>query len=268
MKSKALASPYILWMVIFTIVPLAVVAYYAFTNSAGEFTLENLANAATYWPTFLRSVGYAIAACVICLIIGYPVAYVIAQTGASAQRILYLLVMLPMCMSFLLRTLAWVALLRDTGLINTFLGVFGVGPVPLICNAGSVIMGMVYNYLPYMIMPLYTVIVKLDPRLIEAAQDLGCDSVQTFRRVILPLSLPGIVSGITMVFVPAVSTFYISQKLGSTSDVLIGDIVERQFKSAQNPYLGAAMSLLLMVIVFISIGLMNKFTGDEEVTTI
>ena len=268
MKSKALASPYILWMVIFTIVPLAVVAYYAFTNSAGEFTLENLANAATYWPTFLRSVGYAIAACVICLIIGYPVAYVIAQTGASAQRILYLLVMLPMCMSFLLRTLAWVALLRDTGLINTFLGFFGVGPLPLICNAGSVIMGMVYNYLPYMIMPLYTVIVKLDPRLIEAAQDLGCDSVQTFRRVILPLSLPGIVSGITMVFVPAVSTFYISQKLGSTSDVLIGDIVERQFKSAQNPYLGAAMSLLLMVIVFISIGLMNKFTGDEEVTTI
>ena len=122
MKSKALASPYILWMVIFTIVPLAVVAYYAFTNSAGEFTLENLANAATYWPTFLRSVGYAIAACVICLIMGYPVAYVIAQTGASAQRILYLLVMLPMCMSFLLRTLAWVALLRDTGLINTFLG--------------------------------------------------------------------------------------------------------------------------------------------------
>ena len=268
MKSKALASPYILWMVIFTIVPLAVVAYYAFTNSAGEFTLENLANAATYWPTFLRSVGYAIAACVICLIIGYPVAYVIAQTGASAQRILYLLVMLPMCMSFLLRTLAWVALLRDTGLINTFLGFFGVGPLPLIRNAGSVIMGMVYNYLPYVIMPLYTVIVKLDPRLIEAAQDLGCDSVQTFRRVILPLSLPGIVSGITMVFVPAVSTFYISQKLGSTSDVLIGDIVERQFKSAQNPYLGAAMSLLLMVIVFISIGLMNKFTGDEEVTTI
>lgn len=129
-------------------------------------------------------------------------------------------------------------------------------------------MGMVYNYLPYMIMPLYTVIVKLDPRLIEAAQDLGCDNVQVFRRVILPLSLPGIVSGITMVFVPAVSTFYISQKLGSTSDVLIGDIIERQFKSAQNPYLGAAMSLILMILVFISIGLMNKFTGDEEVTTI
>ena len=269
MKSKALASPYILWMVIFTIVPLAVVAYYAFTNSAGEFTLENLANAATYWPTFLRSVGYAIAACVICLIMGYPVAYVIAQTGASAQRILYLLVMLPMCMSFLLRTLAWVALLRDTGLINTFLGFFGVGPLPLIRNAGSVIMGMVYNYLPYMIMPLYTVIVKLDPRLIEAAQDLGCDNVQTFRRVILPLSVPGIVSGITMVFVPAVSTFYISQKLGSTDNMMVGDIIERQFKGSYNQNLGAAMSLILMILVFISIGLMNRFTGDdEEVSTI
>ncbi len=269
MRSKALASPYMAWMAIFTIVPLAVVAYYAFTNNAGEFTLDNLANAATYWPTFLRSVWYALAACVICLIIGYPVAYVIAQTGARTQRVLYLLVTLPMCMSFLLRTLAWVALLRDTGIINSFLGsVFGIDTLPLIRNGGSVIMGMVYNYLPYMIMPLYTVIVKLDPRLIEAAQDLGCDNVQVFRRVILPLSLPGIVSGITMVFVPAVSTFYISQKLGSTSDVLIGDIIERQFKSAQNPYLGAAMSLILMILVFISIGLMNKFTGDEEVTTI
>ena len=269
MRSKALASPYMAWMAIFTIVPLAVVAYYAFTNNAGEFTLDNLANAATYWPTFLRSVWYALAACVICLIIGYPVAYVIAQTGARTQRVLYLLVTLPMCMSFLLRTLAWVALLRDTGIINSFLGsVFGIGPLPLIRNGGSVITGMVYNYLPYMIMPLYTVIVKLDPRLIEAAQDLGYDNVQVFRRVILPLSLPGIVSGITMVFVPAVSTFYISQKLGSTSDVLIGDIIERQFKSAQNPYLGAAMSLILMILVFISIGLMNKFTGDEEVTTI
>lgn len=269
MRSKALASPYMAWMAIFTIVPLAVVAYYAFTNNAGEFTLGNLANAATYWPTFLRSVWYALAACVICLIIGYPVAYVIAQTGARTQRVLYLLVTLPMCMSFLLRTLAWVALLRDTGIINSFLGsIFGIGPLPLIRNGGSVIMGMVYNYLPYMIMPLYTVIVKLDPRLIEAAQDLGCDNVQTFRRVILPLSVPGIVSGITMVFVPAVSTFYITQQLGGTDNMMIGDIIERQFKGIVNQNLGAAMSLILMVLVFISIGLMNKFTGDEEVATI
>ena len=268
MKSKFLAGPYIAWMVIFTVVPLGMVVYFAFSGTDGGFSLENFTHAAEYFPTFLRSVWYALVACTICLVIGYPVAYVIAQSTASVQRVLYLLVTLPMCMSFLLRTLAWVALLRDTGIINTILGFFGIGPFPLIRNAGSVILGMVYNYLPYMIMPLYTVIAKLDPRLIEAAQDLGCDNVQTFRRVILPLSVPGIVSGITMVFVPAVSTFYITQQLGGTDNMMIGDIIERQFKGIVNQNLGAAMSLILMVLVFISIGLMNKFTGDEEVATI
>ena len=268
MKSKFLAGPYIAWMVIFTVVPLGMVVYFALSGTDGGFSLENFTHAAEYFPTFLRSVWYALVACAICLVIGYPVAYVIAQSTASVQRVLYLLVTLPMCMSFLLRTLAWVALLRDTGIINTILGFFGIGPFPLIRNAGSVILGMVYNYLPYMIMPLYTVIAKLDPRLIEAAQDLGCDNVQTFRRVILPLSVPGIVSGITMVFVPAVSTFYITQQLGGTDNMMIGDIIERQFKGIVNQNLGAAMSLILMVLVFISIGLMNKFTGDEEVATI
>lgn len=264
MRTKALAAPYIVWMVIFTVVPLAMVAYFAFTTNSGEFTFTNLTRAAEYMPVLLRSVWYALAACAICLVIGYPVAYVIAQTTARTQRVLYLLVTLPMCMSFLLRTLAWVALLRDTGIINTFLGNFGIGPLPLIRNAGSVIMGMVYNYLPYMIMPLYTVIVKLDPRLIEAAQDLGCDNLQVFRRVILPLSVPGIVSGITMVFVPAVSTFYISQKLGGTNNTMIGDVIELQFKGSLNRNFGAAMSLVLMLLVFVSIWLMNRFTDDEE----
>lgn len=264
MRTKALAAPYIVWMVIFTVVPLAMVAYFAFTTNSGEFTFTNLTRAAEYMPVLLRSVWYALAACAICLVIGYPVAYVIAQTTARTQRVLYLLVTLPMCMSFLLRTLAWVALLRDTGIINTFLGSFGIGPLPLIRNAGSVTLGMVYNYLPYMIMPLYTVIVKLDPRLIEAAQDLGCDSFQVFRRVILPLSVPGIVSGITMVFVPAVSTFYISQKLGGTNNTMIGDVIELQFKGSLNRNFGAAMSLVLMLLVFVSIWLMNRFTDDEE----
>lgn len=264
MRTKALAAPYIVWMVIFTVVPLAMVAYFAFTTNSGEFTFTNLTRAAEYMPVLLRSVWYALAACAICLVIGYPVAYVIAQTTARTQRVLYLLVTLPMCMSFLLRTLAWVALLRDTGIINTFLGTFGIGPLPLIRNAGSVILGMVYNYLPYMIMPLYTVIVKLDPRLIEAAQDLGCDNLQVFRRVILPLSVPGIVSGITMVFVPAVSTFYISQKLGGTNNTMIGDVIELQFKGSLNRNFGAAMSLVLMLLVFVSIWLMNRFTDDEE----
>ena len=252
------------WMAIFTIVPLAVVAYYAFTNNAGEFTLDNLANAATYWPTFLRSVWYALAACVICLIIGYPVAYVIAQTGARTQRVLYLLVTLPMCMSFLLRTLAWVGLLQDTGIINNILDAIGIGRLRLIRTPGAVILGMVYNYLPYMILPLYGVIVKIDPRLIEAAEDLGCNSTQVFSRVVLPLSVPGILSGMTMVFVPAVSTFYISQKLGGTDTVLIGDVIERQFKQGNNPNLGAALSLVLMILVFICTGIMNRFGGGNE----
>ncbi len=263
--SKYLAGPYLAWMILFTIVPLGIVVYFSMTElGTGSFTFANITALSDYVPVFVRSVLYALAAAIICLLIGYPVAYVIAQTTASAQRVLYMLVMLPMCMSFLLRTLAWVSLLRDTGIINNFLGIFGIGPLPLIRNSGAVILGMVYNYLPYMIMPLYTVIVKLDPRLIEAAQDLGCNSGMVFRRVVLPLSVPGIVSGFTMVFVPAVSTFYISQKLGSTETVMIGDIVERQFKTAYNPNLGAAMSLMLMLIVFACIWIMNRFTDSED----
>ena len=175
-----------------------------------------------------------------------------------------MLVMLPMCMSFLLRTLAWVALLDDTGIINNCIRALGLSPLPLIRNNGAVILGMVYNYLPYMILPLYTTISKIDRRLIEAAEDLGCNGVQTFRRVILPLSMPGILSGMTMVFVPAVSTFYISQKMGSSSTVLIGDVIERQFKQGNNPNLGAALSIVLMVLVFVCTGIMNRFGGDEE----
>ena len=172
--------------------------------------------------------------------------------------------MLPMCMSFLLRTLAWVGLLETNGIINQFLNFLGIRSLNLIGTPGAVILGMVYNYLPYMILPLYAIIVKIDPRLIEAAEDLGCTPVQVFARVFLPLSMPGILSGITMVFVPAVSTFYISQKLGGTDTMLIGDVIERQFKSAGNPNLGAALSLVLMLLVFVCTGIMNRFGSDEE----
>jgi spermidine/putrescine transport system permease protein len=175
-----------------------------------------------------------------------------------------MLVMLPMCMSFLLRTLAWVGLLQDTGIINNLLDAIGIGRLKLIRTPGAVVLGMVYNYLPYMILPLYATLVKLDGRLIEAAEDLGCKPWQTFGKVILPLSVPGILSGITMVFVPAVSTFYISQKLGGTDTVLIGDLIERLFKQGDNPNLGAALSLVLMALVFVCTGIMNRFGGDEE----
>ena len=208
--------------------------------------------------------GYSLISALICLVLGYPVAFFIAHRKPVTQKILYMLVMLPMCMSFLLRTLAWVGLLETNGILNSFLGALGIGPLTMIGTPGAVILGMVYNYLPYMILPLYAIIVKIDGRLIEAAEDLGCTPTQVFSRVVLPLSMPGILSGITMVFVPAVSTFYISQKLGGTDTMLIGDVIERQFKSAGNPNLGAALSLVLMLLVFVCTGIMNRFGSDEE----
>ena len=264
-KSLLLSGPYIAWMVVFTLIPLGVVGYYALTDpNTGALTLSNLQDLGMYLPVLGQSIWYSLASALICLVLGYPVAYFIAHRSETVQKILYMLVMLPMCMSFLLRTLAWVGLLQDTGIINSLLGKLGIGPISMIRTPGAVILGMVYNYLPYMILPLYAIIVKIDNRLIEAAEDLGCNGMQVFARVVLPLSMPGILSGITMVFVPAVSTFYISQKLGGTDTVLIGDVIERQFKQGNNPNLGAALSLVLMLLVFVCTGIMNRFGADEE----
>ena len=260
-----LSTPYLLWMVAFTLIPLGVVAYYALTDPAtGAFSFRNVKELGMYLPVLWQSIVYSLASAVICLILGYPVAYCIAQCRPATQKFLYMLVMLPMCMSFLLRTLAWVGLLQDTGILNSLLSRIGIGPLKMIRTPGAVILGMVYNYLPYMILPLYATIVKIDHRLIEAAEDLGCNGVQVFGRVVLPLSVPGILSGMTMVFVPSVSTFYISQKLGGTDTVLIGDVIERQFKQGNNPNLGAALSLVLMLLVFVCTGIMNRFGGDSE----
>ena len=263
--SVLLSTPYIIWMLCFTLIPLCVVGYYAITDAAtGALTLGNLKQLDMYLPVLWQSICYSVAAALICLISGYPVAYFIAQQKPTVQKFLYMLVMLPMCMSFLLRTLAWVGLLQDTGIINTLLGKLGLGPIHMIRTSGAVILGMVYNYLPYMILPLYSTLVKIDHRLVEAAEDLGCNGVQVFSKVIFPLSMPGIISGVTMVFVPAVSTFYISQKLGGTETILIGDVIERQFKQGNNPNLGAALSLVLMILVFVCTGIMNRFAGDDE----
>ena len=260
-----LSTPYLLWMVAFTLIPLGVVAYYALTDPAtGAFSFRNLKDLGMYLPVLWQSIVYSLASAVICLILGYPVAYCIAQCRPATQKFLYMLVMLPMCMSFLLRTLAWVGLLQDTGILNSLLSRIGIGPLKMIRTPGAVILGMVYNYLPYMILPLYATIVKIDHRLIEAAEDLGCNGVQVIGRVVLPLSVRGILSGMTMVFVPSVSTFYISQKLGGTDTVLIGDVIERQFKQGNNPNLGAALSLVLMLLVFVCTGIMNRFGGDSE----
>ena len=260
-----LSTPYILWMVVFTLIPLGVVCFYALTDAAGNFTWSNLLSLRAYLPVLWQSIVYSLVAAVICLLLGYPVAYYISHRSAVVQKFLYMLIMLPMCMSFLLRTLAWVGLLQDTGIINNLLEAIGLPRLQLIRTPAAVILGMVYNYLPYMILPLYSTICKIDRRLIEAAEDLGCTPVQVFSKVILPLSVPGILSGMTMVFVPAVSTFYISQKLGNPMDtVLIGDIIERLFKQGDNPHLGAALSLVLMVLVFVCTGVMNRFGSDEE----
>ena len=268
-NSILLSTPYILWMVAFTLIPLGVVGYYALTDpDTGVFTWSNIRELGTYLPVFGQSIMYSLVSALICLILGYPVAYYIAHRGPLAQKILYMLVMLPMCMSFLLRTLAWVGLLQDTGIINNLLAAIGLPRLQLIRTPAAVVLGMVYNYLPYMILPLYSTIVKIDHRLIEAAEDLGCTPAETFRKVTLPLSMPGILSGLTMVFVPAVSTFYISQKLGGADTVLIGDVIERLYKQGNNANLGAALSLLLMVLVFVCTGIMNRLGGDEEAVVV
>lgn len=265
MRSKLMSAPYLVWMAIFIIAPLFFVIYYAFTDKSGAFTFNNIAALKAFLPTFLDSIILGAIAALICLVIAYPFAYFISRTTPKTQRIMVLLVMLPMCMSFLLRTLAWVSLLEDTGIINNLLSAIGIGPLKLIQTRPAIVFGMVYNYLPYMILPLYTILLKLDPKLLEASADLGAGKLSTFRRVVLPLSLPGIISGITMVFVPAVSTFYISVKMGPADTAMIGDIIEKQFKSAYNPNLGAAMSLVLMIMILVCMAIMNRFTdGDGE----
>ena len=261
---KKLAYPYFVWMTLFTVVPLIIVVYYALTDADGNFTLDNLLSISGYGSVFARSLLLALIATVICLIIAFPVGYFLSRLRVNKQHIMLMLVMLPMWMNFLLRTYAWMGLLSTNGPVNAVLGFFGLGPFNMLNTSGAVVLGMVYNYLPYMILPLYSTIVKINPRLIEAAEDLGCTPVQVFQRVTLPLSMPGILSGITMVFVPAVSTFYISQKLGGTNTVLIGDVIERQFKQGNNPNLGAALSLVLMILVFVCTGIMNRFGADEE----
>lgn len=263
MKQKLINSPYLLWMSLFIIAPLIFVAYYAFTDASGTFTFANILQLGTYAPVFLKSIYLGAVAAFVSLLVGFPVSYFISRAKPSAQKILILLVMLPMCMSFLLRTIAWVSLLNDKGLINNFLTGIGLKPLKLIRNDGAVVLGMVYNYLPYMILPLYTVLIKIDPHLYEASQDLGASKFETFKRLTFKMSIPGIISGITMVFVPAVSTFYISNKMGSTSSVMVGDVVEILFKSAYNPNLGAAMSLVLMLLIFACMAVVNRF-GDES----
>ncbi|MEE0928564.1 MAG: ABC transporter permease [Acutalibacteraceae bacterium] len=260
------ASPYVVWSVIFIIVPLLMVAYYSFTDAAGNFTLDNIAKIVefNYLTIFGESILYAFFATVITLLISYPLAYFMTKTKLSTQATLMLLVMLPMWMNLLIRTYSLSNILERNGIINTLLESIGLEKVQLINTPGAVILGMVYNFIPYMILPIYSILSKLDGKLLEASADLGANGFTTLRRVIIPLSMPGVVSGITMVFVPSVSTFYISQKLGGIRNELIGDVIEQQFKLNSNYNLGASLSLVLMVMIIISLAVMNKFAADDD----
>ncbi len=260
---NGIVAPYALWSVLFIVAPLAIVAYYALTDADGNFTFSNIAQLTMYGDTIARSIYFGLIATVICLIVAYPLAYIISKMKASTQSVLIMLVMVPMWMNFLLRTYAIMVLFEDTGIINNFLTSLGLNTIHFINTPGAVIFGMVYNYLPFMILPLYTSMTKLDNRLIEAAHDLGATGFQTLRDVMIPLTKSGIISGVTMVFVPSVSTFYISQKLGGGKYTLIGDVIEMQFQTAYNYHLGASISLFLMVLILICLAVMNKF-GDTE----
>ncbi len=262
--SKFLSAPYTVWMTVFIVLPMLLVGYFAFTDKSGSFTLENILSVGQYSNVFLRSIWLGAVATVVSLGLGYPLAYIISKMNARRQNVMVMLVMLPMWMNFLLRTYAWMALLEDTGLINSVLTALGLPRLHMINTAGAVVLGMVYNYIPYMVLPLYSVLTKIDKSVIEAAQDLGANSREVFLKVVVPMSMPGIISGVTMVFVPAVSTFIISKMLGGGGNLLIGDLIDMQFLgSAYNPNLGSAVSLVLMVIILICMGIMNQFDDGE-----
>ena len=277
-KRSLFALPYVIWMALFVVAPIIMVLVYAFTTASFDPTVDNFTGMGIYTSIFIRSFQLAIVATLICLVIGYPLAYVMAREGPSFQRFATVLIMLPMWVNFLLRTYSWMAILENNGLLNQFFGAIGLFDLingifgtdieyfRMIRTQGAVVLGMVYNYLPFMVLPIYSVILKLDHSLLEAAQDLGANSAGVFRKVIFPLSLPGILSGVTMVFVPSVSTFAISRLLGGGTHMMLGDLIEKQFLGgAYNPHLGSAIALMMMIIVIVCMWIMNRFgEGDEQ----
>lgn len=274
---RAVLAPYSVWAALFVVVPLIFVAYYAFTDNSFTFTTDNItrfftatstvaqengttAEVHTYLLIFGRSCKLAIISTAVCLLLGYPIAYIMAHAKARTQKTMMTLIMIPMWMNFLIRTYAWMTILQDTGIINTLLGKIGLGPLHVIGTETAVIIGMVYDYFPYMVLPIYSILAKLDNRLLEAARDLGCGSVSVFRRVVFPLSMPGVVSGITMVLIPSISTFYISQKLGNGKFFLIGDAIEGQYV-AHNLHFAAAIAFILMLILLVCMALVKYVTN-------
>lgn len=266
MKRSWFAAPYAVWMALSTIAPLLFVVYFALTNASGGFTLENLRAFAqpTYLSILWHSLYLALICTAICLLIGYPAAYFLASKDFSRNQTLFVLILLPMWMNFLLRTYAMMSLMEDSGIINTLLRRMGFQPLSMIGTEGAVLVGMVYNFLPFMILPIHTALKKMDYRVVEAAEDLGANPLNVFMRVTLPLSIPGIISGITMVFMPAVTTFAISRLLGSGMFMLFGDVIEKQFLELNNWNFGSSLSLIMMALIIASIGLLNKIDPKHE----
>ena len=262
---RAAAVPHMVWVVLFIVAPLLFVAYFAFTdNKTGQLSFGNIAALSSYGEIFFTSICFALVATFCCLIIGYPLAFVMSRCKPSTQKLLTVMLMLPMWISLLIRTYSLMTLLENGGPINSLLSAIGLQPVQMISTGGAVILGMIYDFLPYMVLPIFTSMQKMDNRYLEAAADLGCNSFQTMFRVVLPLTTPGIISGITMVFVPSISTFYISQKLGGGNFDLIGDTIERQFRYTITYHVGAAISLVMMILILISVAVMNRFTDEDE----
>lgn len=263
-KIRFTAYPYGVWMGLFVVIPLIIVVYFSLTDIGGHFTLSNFSSLTKYVTVFARSFKLAIFSTIVCLLLGYPMAYLMSTLKEARQNICMMLIMLPMWMNFLLRTYAWLTILENNGLINRVLEYINLPTISIINTPTAVALGMIYNYLPFMILPIYTSLAKMDKALIEAARDLGCNDRQVFTKVIIPLSIPGVVSGITMVFVPAVSTFVISKILGGGSSMLVGDLIELQFLGgAYNPNLGAAISLVMMLVIFVFMYVTSKFDDGE-----
>ena len=265
---KMAAAPHILWAVLFIVFPMLFVIRFAFTDADGAFSFSNISGLSQYSNVFILSIAFALIATVVCLLIGYPLAYFMSRQSKRTQKILIVLVMLPMWCNLLIRTYALMALLDNGGILNSFLENIGLPKVPIVGTNFGVILGMIYDFLPYMVLPIFTAMTKLDVSYIEASHDLGCNGWQTMTRVIMPLTASGVVSGITMVFVPSISTFYISQKLGAGKIDLVGDSIERLFQSPVTYNVGAAMSLVMMILIIISIVFLNKFgdSGDDAAT--
>ena len=258
------AAPHIVWAVLFILAPMLFVLYFAFTDGNGNFTTDNITAMGQYNHTFILSIAFALIATVVCLLIGYPLAYFMSRTSPRTRKVLMVLIMLPMWCNLLIRTYALMALLDNGGLLNSFLESIGMQRLPIVGTDFGVILGMIYDFLPYMVLPIFTVMTKLDNRYIEAAHDLGCSNLQTLFRVVVPMTVSGVVSGVTMVFVPSISTFYISQKLGAGKIDLVGDTIERLFQNTSTYGVGATMSLIMMVLIIVSVCVMNRFTDNEE----